>query len=146
MKYEDFLKTLIVCPFCNGANRIILESDKSFLTYALAPYHKHHLLVIPKRHVESITLLSQSELDDIDLLQEKALGILKKLGYVNMSLLVREGNVETHTIEDNKSIEHVHFHAIPNIHIGDLDHYGEVRRIMTNIEIDNVMNEIKQVV
>jgi diadenosine tetraphosphate (Ap4A) HIT family hydrolase len=142
MNYPDFLKTLTGCPFCEHKNRTIMDSDKSFLTYAIAPYHKHHMLVIPKRHVASLSELSKEEFEDIDVLEDKALDILRKLGYVNMSLLVREGNVETHTAEDNKTIEHTHFHVIPNIHIGDLDHYGKTRRVMTEQEIDEVVSEI----
>ena len=119
MYYADYLNSLAVCPFCERVNRAIVQSSKGFLTYALSPYHKHHLLVIPNRHVESLSDMDSLEIEDIDFLQMRALEILKKLNYTSISLLVREGNVE------NKSINHVHFHIIPNIRIGVLDHNGE---------------------
>jgi diadenosine tetraphosphate (Ap4A) HIT family hydrolase len=137
--YVDYLKTLSGCPFCENESRIILRTGEGFLTYSISPYHKHHLMVIPNRHVESLFELSQSEKDDLDLLQIRALEILKKLGYESISLLVREGNVE------NKSIKHIHFHAIPNIRVGDLDHYGQERRVMTESEIHQTLEDIKKV-
>ena len=138
MKYEEFLKNMKGCPFCDGSNRIIIESEKSFITYALWPYHKHHLLVIPKRHVESLTEITEVERKDIDDLQEKALEILKKLGYVSITQLVREGN------DVNKAVNHVHFHTIPNIRIGDLDHYGQERKMLSENDINIVVEEIRE--
>ena len=138
MKYEEFLKNMTGCPFCEHKNRIIFESDKSFMTYALWPYHKHHLLVIPKRHIESITEITEEERKDIDLLQEKALETLKKLGYISITQLVREGN------DINKAVNHVHFHTIPNIRIGDLDHYGQERKMMSEDDIVSVVEEVKK--
>jgi len=139
MKYTKYLKNLTTCPFCNGKNEAIIQSSKSFLTYALSPYHKHHLLVIPNRHVESLSELDESELEDIDMLQEKGLKILKKLGYESITLLVREGNAI------NKSINHTHFHIIPKITIGNLDHYGKERVILTEKEINETLKDIESV-
>jgi diadenosine tetraphosphate (Ap4A) HIT family hydrolase len=136
MYYSDFLKSLTGCPFCDGVNKVILQSGKSFLTYALAPYHKHHLLVIPNRHVESLSDLDSLERGDIAYLQNKALEILRNLGYTSISLLVREGNVE------NKSINHTHFHIIPNIRIGDLDHKGEERKVLSDDEIKLILEDV----
>ncbi len=138
MKYEDFLKDMKGCPFCERVNRIIIETDNSYMTYALWPYHQHHLLVIPKRHVESLSDITEVEREDIDSLQEKALETLKKLGYVSITQLVREGNVV------NKAVNHVHFHTIPNIRIGDLDHRGEERKMLSESEIVLVMEDIKK--
>ena len=83
--------------------------------------------------------LSRSERDDVELLQTKALEILKKLHYTSITLLVREGGVE------NKTVNHTHFHLIPNIRIGDLDHYGRERRILTEDEIEETLEDIKKV-
>ena len=138
IKYKDFLAKLSGCPFCENKNRIIFETKNSFLTYSLWPYHKHHLLIIPKRHVESLTELNNEERKEIDSLQEKALEILKKLGYISITHLVREGN------DVNKSIRHVHFHTIPNIRIGDLDHYGKERRMLNEGEINETILDIKK--
>jgi histidine triad (HIT) family protein len=136
MLYKDFLKTVSDCPFCDHYNRVILDSGFCFLTYALAPYHKHHLLIIPKRHVESISELSKDEEASISSLEQKAAEILKNIGHESVSILVREGN------DKNKSVNHVHFHVIPDIRIGDMDHYGQERRIMTDSEITETVEEI----
>lgn len=138
MEYEDFLKNMKCCPFCEKDNKLILETDKSFMTYALWPYHQHHLLVIPKRHVESLTEMTEEERRDTGDLQEKALEILKKLGYVSITQLVREGNGV------NKAVNHVHFHTIPNIRIGDLDHYGQKRKMLSEDDINMLIQEIKK--
>ncbi len=137
MLYKDFLKELTVCPFCSNQNRFIDEREMAFLTYALAPYHKHHLLVIPKRHSEIISDLNDADNRDIDLLTNRAIGILKKLGYKNMSVLVRQGN------EAGKSIPHLHYHIIPDIRLGDIDHYGKDRVILADDEISKLVNELK---
>jgi len=137
MNYKEFLENMTGCPFCEGKNRIILETDKSFVTYALWPYHKHHILVIPKRHVESLTEITEEEMDDIDNLQEKVLEILKKLGYISITQLVREGNVV------NKAVNHVHFHTIPNTRIGDLDHFGEERKMLSEDDINKTIQDFK---
>jgi len=142
--YSDFIKVLKGCPFCDGYNRIIAETDTSFLTYALAPYHKHHLLVIPKRHVTSRSLLTQAELQDIYDLEDKALTALQNLGYVSISFLLREGPVETKSTEGFRSVSHTHFHVIPNNRIGDLDNYGQPRSIMTDVDIADTVRDIQK--
>ena len=140
MLYKEFLSTLDECPFCVGENRTIIDSTHAFLTYALAPYHKHHLLVLPKRHVESIKDLTELELEDIGRLQEEGLRILRSLNYDSISLLVREGQLNV-----NKSIRHTHYHLIPEIRIGDVDHGGQERRILEESEIEDVIREIRSV-
>ncbi len=67
----------------------------------------------------------------------KALEILKKIGYTSITHLVREGM-------DNKAINHVHFHTIPNIRIGDLDHYGQERKMLSNLDIENTIEDMNK--
>ncbi len=141
MLYKDFLKKIKDCPFCGVSNEIILDGELSYLTYALAPYHKHHLLVLPKRHAESINDLTDEEVEEIEKFQEKGLEILRKLNYKSISILVREGDLNV-----NKSVKHTHFHVIPEIRIGDLDHYGMERRILEPEEVAQTISEISAVV
>ncbi len=140
MLYKEFLNTLNDCPFCGTNNRIIVDGSHAYLTYAIAPYHKHHLLVLPKRHVESIDDLTEAELEDIDRLQDEGLRILQRLNYDSVSFLVREGPLNV-----NKSVRHTHYHIIPEILIGDVDHYGQERRILEENEVDEIMSEIRAV-
>ena len=142
MLYDDFLHTIPSCPFCgeNPHNRIIESREHAYLTYALAPYHKHHLLVLPRRHVLSIKDLTLEEETEIEELQRIGLTLLNKLGYTDITLLVREG-----AVGHGKSMEHIHFHIVPFIQIGSLNHYGEKRTILTDAEIEETMKDFERV-
>lgn len=136
--YSTFLQASTHCPFCGGKEKIILDSQHAFLTYARSPYHKHHLLVIPHRHIGQISELSSEEMSDIFSLQKVAIKVLKNLGYENISLLVRDGNTK------NKSVFHTHFHVIPEVAVGDLDHYHTTRYVMTEEEIAETLRDIQK--
>ncbi len=137
MLYRDFLKSLQGCPFCEEGQRAVIEKEHAYLTYAIAPYHKHHLLVIPRRHTEIILDLSPEEVRDMESLQEEGLRLLKKLGYKNLTVLEREGD------NASKSIAHLHTNLIPNVRVGDVDHEGNERRVLTEEEIDATLAELK---
>ncbi len=138
MKYTDFLKTIKTCPFCaRPTDEILLESEKAFVTYAIAPYHKHHLLVIPKRHFSSFIEITTEEMSEIDILQRKALDILHNLGYKNVSFLVRDGD------GSGKSIEHLHYHVIPDVFLGDMGHSIADRPVMTETECLESFEDLK---
>jgi diadenosine tetraphosphate (Ap4A) HIT family hydrolase len=148
MKYSDYLKNLHEhkqdnehpCPFC-GADvqkaRAIVDRPTAYLTYSVAPYHPDHLLVIPKRHIEHILNITDTETKDIDFLQKKALQILTKLGYTNMSILVKEGDVK------EKTIAHTHYHIIPDVVLGDTDHTGNDRVLLTEAEIAQLLSKMR---
>lgn len=139
MLYKDFLKSLSGCPFCEGRNEPLSDAESAYLTYALAPYHKHHLLILPKRHIESVQDVTTEEDADIERLQQLGMSALKKLGYDSITFLVREGHLNV-----NKSIVHVHYHLIPKIQIGDLDHYNRERRILTDEEVRETVRDIER--
>ncbi len=140
MLYRTFLKKLDRCPFCAPTDRIIKENKKAYLTYAIAPYHKHHLLVIPKKHDYAILDIGKGEMDDVMALVSHGLTLLHGLGYRDCSVLVREGKVGK-----IKSIEHMHYHVVPAVALGDLDHYGKQRKVMTPQEINKIMSDFRKV-
>lgn len=140
MLYSDYLPTITKCPFCECNDRVFIDKKNAFLTYAKAPYHPDHLLVIPKRHVVSFLDITHEEKNDIDKLIKTGTKILKKLGYDNFSILVREGN------SINKSVPHLHYHLIPNDRIGDLDHNGEQRQILSSEEIAILSQRILNII
>ncbi len=140
MLYANYLEKLKICPFCQKKGRVFIKSAHAYLSYAKAPYHPHHLLVIPIRHVESFFELNTEEKNDIEILLGKAAKILKKLKYKNFTILVREGD------SINKSIKHLHYHIIPNDRIGDLDHKGEKRKILNSKEIKLLSAEISRII
>ena len=126
------------CPFCAATDRMLKETPLGYLTYALAPYHKHHLLIVPKRHVESLHDITRNEMNDIWDLEHFGIGMLQALGYDSVTALVREGE------KTGRSIKHVHFHVIPDVRIGDLDHKGGERRILGQEEIEESFVELKK--
>lgn len=140
MLYKEYLRKMSDCPFCNAKSRIIISKPSAYLTYAKAPYHKDHLLVIPIRHVESFLDLKKEENEDISKLIKSGTKILRKLKYNNFTILVREGD------KSNKSIKHLHYHLIPNNRIGDLDHLGKPRKILSKDSISRLMTKIKLLV
>ena len=137
MLYDDFLKKTPVCPFCDKekrADRIISENRSAYLTYALSPYHKHHLLVIPKKHHLLLLEASMFEQYQLNRLIDEGIRLLRILGYKDLSILVRDGHL-------GKSIDHLHYHVIPNTDIGDLTNYGKERKILTKRQIESTMKD-----
>jgi diadenosine tetraphosphate (Ap4A) HIT family hydrolase len=141
MKYSEFLAKgkERPCPFCaTPAGEIIEENKTAYLTFALAPYHQDHLLVVPKRHVVHILDIKPDELADIDRLEDKGWAHLKKLGYKSVSFAVREGE------SSGRTVEHIHYHVIPEVRLGDLDHNGEERKILGPAEIEELVTKLRK--
>ena len=138
MRYAEYLKTLVGCPFCVLGNRVIRENGSAFLTYSLAPYSEHHLLVLPKRHVESFLDLVETETHDIDELIRVGVRLIESFGHADYSILVRNGD------KTGKSVKHLHYHIIPGIQIGSLAHGGGERTLMTDAEADVIMEECRR--
>lgn len=142
MKYTEYVEKLPAgtCPFCASDDRRLIENERAYVTYALAPYHKHHLLIIPKEHRKSFFDLDAEEWPDIWDLVQKSSRILRYLGYENVTLMVREGTGGA------KSVEHLHYHLIPNVRLGDLDHANNTRSVMTNEEVRAIVSEMKEAI
>jgi diadenosine tetraphosphate (Ap4A) HIT family hydrolase len=84
--------------------------------------------------------MSPEEWGDIWDLAQKSSRILRYLGYDNYSLMVREG------VSSGKSVEHLHYHLVPNIRMGDLDHANNVRSVLTQEEVSALVQEMKDVI
>jgi len=109
VKYVDFVKDKKgVCPFCDPKDRIILERPHAFATYNIAPVHKHQIMVIPYRHIQTVRELTPEEWSDINELMTEGIALIHKLGYEFTALMMRDGK------HPGKSMEHLHFHLIPN--------------------------------
>ena len=63
--------------------------------------------------------------------------MLRKLGYENVSLLVREGK------DSGKSVAHLHYHIIPNIQLGSSTHGGTERVVLTDREVDVLLAQMR---
>jgi diadenosine tetraphosphate (Ap4A) HIT family hydrolase len=118
MKYITIVKKLEkthTCPFCHEKKEHMLQEGKYFFVIpARAPYVKHHLLIIPKRHVNMLTTLTHAELLEMHRLVDiRAKKLHKK--YKDVNLLLRDGLTKDSII--NKSVNHLHFHLLPNVGI-----------------------------
>jgi diadenosine tetraphosphate (Ap4A) HIT family hydrolase len=141
VKYKDFLQAAKEkpCPFCvTHPQEKIIENKTAYLTYALAPYHPDHLLTVPKRHIEHILDITDEELKDIDDLQKKGWEILKKLGYKSVSFIVREGDAS------GRTVTHIHYHVIPEVRLGDMDHNGDERKILSSEEVIALLARLRK--
>lgn len=133
MKYSDHLAITRDCPFCFLVlNNIIKKGEKSYLTYALAPYSKHHLLVIPDRHVENYEDLTKEEKNDIEEIITEGIRFIKLLGHKGYSILLRNGE------DIGKTVKHLHYHIVPSIELvrADIE-----RKIMGEDEIGKLLEE-----
>ena len=97
------------CVFCDLKEKyIIAERGGVVLTVALFPYIDGHLLIIPRRHCQSLTELKVREWQAVKYLTQLGLKLLKKeLGQENVWFLEREGS------RAGKTVSHLHFHLIP---------------------------------
>ena len=87
------------CPFCHEKSENMIEKGKYFYVIpARAPYTKDHLLIVPKRHVNTLITLSHAELLEMHKLVDK-----------------RAKKLHTKYKVINKSVNHLHFHLLPNI-------------------------------
>ncbi|MBI2414658.1 HIT family protein [candidate division WWE3 bacterium] len=139
MKYKEYLTTITTCTFCEGVGaRKIFENNFAFLTYSISPYHKHHILVIPKRHVEYMCDLTWDE--HVKCLELVVLGIkcLGNLGHNDCTLLLRDGKAQS------KSVAHLHFNIIPNARIEDISINFEDRTLLTDSEKNSIVAEIQK--
>ncbi len=106
------------CVFCDLKEKYIIdECDGVVLTVALFPYINGHLLIIPRRHVESYEKLNKTEWYAIRKLINMGISLLKrsKVGYNDYWFMYRipEG------FNAGKTVNHTHGHILPydmNLH------------------------------
>lgn len=137
MKYSQLLKKQHDCPLCSREQGIFVENKNAYLTYSLAPYHKDHILIVPKKHIKHIKGLSFQGMKDVDALERLGINILKKLGHRNFFLLYKEGE------NAGKSIEHLHIHIVPDMKF-NLPNVGKNRKILSTGEIKNLKDRFKK--
>lgn len=80
------------------------------------------------------------EWGDVWDLVQKSSRILRYLGYEDFSLMVREGK------SGAKSVEHLHYHLIPNTRLGDLNHANTVRTVLSEGDVRALVAEMKSAI
>ncbi|HEX5038288.1 MAG TPA: HIT domain-containing protein [bacterium] len=104
------------CVFCNRVKRksdrkdLILHRGKScFVILNKYPYNPGHLMVVPNRHVSSLTELNAKEHEEIfSLLARAEKALSKSMRPQGFNMGMNLGKAAGAGIDD-----HIHFHVIP---------------------------------
>lgn len=102
------------CIFCKIANKelpskIEYEDDKFLVFHDIHPKTPLHLLLIPKKHIQSIDHVEMSDkelMGDLILLSQKVARLKNLKGY---QLLINVGR------EGGQVVDHLHLHLMANI-------------------------------
>lgn len=116
MKYHEALKQLgkDFDPFLHlEKEELVDETERFFVIPARAPYVENHLLIIPKRKVYVLRELTSEEKEEMyDLVDKRSKRLHTIHNWVN--LLLRDGLIGNWATEVQKSVNHLHFHLIPD--------------------------------
>ena len=144
MQYHEALQTLAkdFDPFVHIKPEEIVDETKNFFVIpARAPYIENHLLVIPKRKVYILKDLEHHEREEMfELLENWTIKLHKNHNDVN--LLLRDWLVWWNT---KKSVNHLHFHLIPDCPIwAENNLNSEKREWFDNEKYANITQEIRE--
>jgi len=128
MIYKKYLKDMKSCPFCElSKDEILRQNDLAILTMARAPYVKDHLLIVPKRHVIKLNKMTSEEKDAVEKLVYYGMNKLHRR-YKDVTVLYKEGSKKG----VGKSIDHLHYHLIPELQIGSSKVNWETRKLASD--------------
>ena len=115
----------IDCPFCNiEQDRILWESDQTFVIYDGYPVSTGHALVIPKRHIGSFFETGTEERNALLAGLDYAKQIIDNdYGPAGYNIGINDGQVAGQTVA------HLHIHVIPRYQDDVEDPRGGVRWI-----------------
>jgi diadenosine tetraphosphate (Ap4A) HIT family hydrolase len=142
MKYDDYLLKVLKdeCPFCDIKKEYILEKWKHFtVILARAPYTKDHLLIVPNRHLVRLREIKPEEWWTLIPLIEKRTKKLEKI-HSEVNLLLRDW-VANWVL--GKSVDHLHFHLIPDIPIYSATWWWN-RRVYSDFQTVKKTAELKE--
>ncbi|MGD2169482.1 MAG: HIT family protein [Chlamydiota bacterium] len=98
------------CAFCDKeilSRQKFYEDDVVIALYTHKPIVPSHFLIIPKRHVERLEMLSQEEILHIHQVIQKVNGASNKVFHTSAYLIHQKNGSEM-----GQSVPHVHFHLI----------------------------------
>ena len=110
-KYGEIWRNTGKCVFCDLREKYIVnEVDNVVLTVNLFPYIVGHLLIIPRRHIEAFSEVSDKEFIAIRKLAVYGENLLKeKLEIEQVWFMFRMNG----GFSGQKTVPHVHAHLIP---------------------------------
>lgn len=101
------------CIFCAIAKgeapaRVVLEDDETMAIHDLHPQAPLHVLVIPRRHIGSLTDLGDDDRDILGRLMTQAVKVARKVGLdpAGYRLVVNAGR------DGNQTVPHLHVHVL----------------------------------
>jgi diadenosine tetraphosphate (Ap4A) HIT family hydrolase len=115
------------CLFCRKYFFRVYESKHFYAIYDDYPVRRGHMLLIPIRHVEDLTLLTEAEVDDcFFFLLEMIMHIKQEFGADGYNVGINGGEAAGQTVP------HLHIHIIPR-HFGDVPNpRGGIRKFLPN--------------
>lgn len=104
------------CVFCNKQageddkkNLILFRGKFCFVIMNYYPYNNGHVMVVPKRHIAELQLLSEQEHNEMMQLMSKSIEILKdKMLPHGFNIGMNLGAIAGAGVKD-----HLHFHIVP---------------------------------
>ena len=100
----------MACPFCNPKQRVLKENKHAYVLLSNPRRMEGHFLVIPKRHVEKPTEITDEEITDIfklvKVVQKKIIGALAGGSDVRQ-------HYRPFLPESRTKVNHIHYHVMP---------------------------------
>jgi histidine triad (HIT) family protein len=108
-QYDDIWQNVGKCVFCDLKQKYILfEQDGVALTITLFAYIDGHMMIIPRRHVQSVKELTAKEWEAVRKLMYVAKKMIKEVhGIRGMQFIQKDGS------QAQSTVGHIHFHCIP---------------------------------
>ena len=98
------------CPFCNPTERVLKENEHAYVILSNPRRVEGHFLVIPKRHVEDPTDITDQEI--VDIFQLVRFVQSRILGVLGDGTNVRQ-NYAPYLPDDKYKVAHMHYHVLP---------------------------------
>lgn len=109
--YGDIWTNTGKCVFCDLREKyIITENDKAVLTVNLFPYIDGHLMVIPKRHIESFENIDIDEWTAMQELAKVGIKLLREVLNIHEVWVLQRA---PEGFKANKSVPHSHMFLLP---------------------------------
>lgn len=99
----------------------VYEDENIFAFLDIAPVHKGHTLVIPKKHFETILDVPEQELKEL-ILAVKKVAIAVEKGVDADGFVVTMSNKKA----AGQVVPHAHFHIIPRFEDDGLKHWSKI--------------------
>jgi len=108
----------VECIFCemsgkgkdkDGESYILHRGELNFIVLNIYPYNNGHLMIVPYRHTDDITNMTEEELAEMGILTKRSVEVLKeRFKPQGFNIGMNIGSAAGAGIE-----EHVHMHIVP---------------------------------